>query len=120
MSFYLFFLCGVLGGALGGMGMGGGTLLIPLLRLLGVEQGIAQGINLLAFLPTSAVALSVHAKNGLLQKEGLFLFILPAVILSAASSVLAVALPARVLSRLFGGFLIGLSFYQFRVALKKD
>ena len=52
MSFYLYFLAGIAGGIPGGMGMGGGTALIPLLVLLcGAEQGVAQGINLLSFLP---------------------------------------------------------------------
>ena len=75
MSFYLFFLCGVLGGVLGGMGMGGGTALIPLLTLLlGVPQAAAQGVNLLSFFPMAALALTVHAKNGLLKKEGAPLF----------------------------------------------
>ena len=38
MAFFLFFLCGIAGGVLGGMGMGGGTALIPLLTVLcGVE-----------------------------------------------------------------------------------
>ena len=54
MSFLVFLVCGVCGGVLGGMGMGGGTLLIPLLTIFcGVEQGIAQGVNLLSFLPMS-------------------------------------------------------------------
>ncbi len=79
MSFYLYFLCGILGGVLGGMGMGGGTVLIPLLTIFcGVEQGAAQGVNLLSFLPMSLLALTVHAKNGLLKKEGLFYLIAPA------------------------------------------
>lgn len=107
MSFYLFLLCGFLGGLLGGMGMGGGTLLIPLLTLgLGVEQGAAQGVNLLSFLPMSLLALSVHAGNGLLEKEGLWQLILPALLFSAAGAVCAVYLPAELLRRGFGLFLI--------------
>ncbi|MBE7090170.1 MAG: sulfite exporter TauE/SafE family protein, partial [Clostridiales bacterium] len=33
MQFVLYVIAGVLGGVLGGMGMGGGTLLIPLLGI---------------------------------------------------------------------------------------
>ena len=70
MSFLIFLLCGIAGGVLGGMGMGGGTLLIPLLTAVcGVKQTAAQGVNLLCFLPMSAVALAVHAKSGLLKKR---------------------------------------------------
>lgn len=54
-----------IGGVIGGMGMGGGTLLIPLLTFAaGLEQHLAQAINLMAFVPMSVVALLIHRKNG--------------------------------------------------------
>ncbi|MCI8344342.1 MAG: sulfite exporter TauE/SafE family protein [Clostridia bacterium] len=119
MSFYLYFLCGILGGVLGGMGMGGGTVLIPLLTIFcGVEQGAAQGVNLLSFLPMSLLALTVHAKNGLLKKEGLFYLIAPALLFSVGGSLLAAHLPAVVLKKGFGVFLIVLSFFQFSSAIR--
>ena len=59
-----YILAGAVSGILGGMGMGGGVLLIPILtQLLQVEQKVAQGINLIAFLPMSIAAIVVHAKN---------------------------------------------------------
>ena len=119
MSFYLFFLCGVLGGVLGGMGMGGGTALIPLLTLfLGVPQAAAQGVNLLSFFPMAALALSVHAKNGLLKKEGLPFLVLPALVLSAAAALFAAHLPALLLRRAFGSFLVALSLFRLASAKK--
>ncbi|MGN0822602.1 MAG: TSUP family transporter [Candidatus Gallimonas sp.] len=119
MAFYFYLVCGVLGGVLGGMGMGGGTVLIPLLTLLcGVEQGVAQGVNLLSFLPMSVLALSVHAKNGLLKKRGLALFVPPALACSVAASFLAARLPSVVLRRAFGVFLVALSLFQFRAAFR--
>ena len=117
MAFLLLFLSGIAGGVLGGMGMGGGTALIPLLTIFcGVEQGAAQGINLLSFLPMAALALSIHAKNGLLKKEGILPIILPALAFSVLGSLLAAALPAAALKKGFGVFLIILSFFQFRAA----
>ena len=56
MGFVVLFLIGFAGGVLGGMGMGGGTALIPLLTLCGVGQAEAQAVNLLAFAPTAAPA----------------------------------------------------------------
>lgn len=120
MAFYLFFLAGIAGGLLGGMGMGGGTVLIPLLTIFcGVEQGAAQGVNLVAFLPMSVLALTVHAKNGLLEKEGLFWIIAPALLFSVLGSLLAVVLPAAVLKKGFGAFLVILSFFQFAAAFRQ-
>lgn len=117
MSFLIFALCGFLGGILGGMGMGGGTALIPLLTLFcGVGQSAAQGMNLLSFLPMSLLALSVHAKNGLLAKDGLWFVVVPALVFSVLGSLCAAFLPARALRSGFGVFLIVLSFTRFRAA----
>ena len=118
MAFFLLFFCGVLGGIRGGMGMGGGSALIPLLTLcLGVEQTAAQGVNLLAFLPMAALALSVHKRGGLVQKNGLFRLIVPALLSAALSSLLASFLPAAALRKGFGAFLIFLSFLTLREAI---
>lgn len=117
MAFLIFFVCGIAGGVLGGMGMGGGTALIPLLTIFcGVEQTAAQGINLLAFLPMAALALSIHAKNGLLQKEGILPVILPALAFSVLGSLLAAYLPSAALKKGFGIFLVILSFFQLKAA----
>ena len=119
MSFLLFLICGIAGGVLGGMGMGGGTALIPLLTIFcGVEQGVAQGVNLLAFLPMSLIALSVHAKNGLFKRDGLFLLVAPALVFSVAFSLLAARLPAAALRSGFGVFLIILAVFRFINAIK--
>ena len=114
MSFYLYLVLGFLGGIPAGMGMGGGTVTIPLLVLVGgVEQKIAQCANLFSFLPMSVGALKTHAQNGLLKTKGLLWVILPALALSALGAMLAVALPSALLRKGFGLFLIGLSFVGF-------
>ena len=110
MKFYLYLLLGFLGGIPAGMGMGGGTVTIPLLTLVGgVPQKIAQSANLFAFLPMSAPALKIHASNGLLKTEGIFWIIAPAFLVGAAGAFFAVALPSSILRKLFGAFLIGLA-----------
>lgn len=54
MRFLVCLLAGLAGGVLGGMGMGGGTVLIPILTMLcGVPQHMAQSVNLFSFLPMS-------------------------------------------------------------------
>lgn len=114
MSFYLYLVLGFLGGIPAGMGMGGGTVTIPLLVLVGgVEQKIAQCANLFSFLPMSAGALKTHADNGLLQTKGILWVILPAAIISALGAFLASVLSSEILKRGFGAFLIGLAFVGF-------
>ena len=117
MAFLTLFLCGLAGGVLGGMGMGGGTVLIPLLTLVG--QAAAQGINLVSFLPMAALALPVHAKSGLLRGEGLVPLILSALVFSALGSLLAARLPSAVLERGFGAFLIVLALVRVHAAVRK-
>ena len=64
----LLFAIGAAAGVISGMGMGGGTLLIPALTLLmGIHQRQAQGVNMLSFLPAAAVALYIHKKEGRLE-----------------------------------------------------
>lgn len=120
MSFYLYLLLGFLGGIPAGMGMGGGTVTIPLLVLLaGVPQKIAQSANLFAFLPMSLSALSVHAQNGLLEKRGLFPVVAGALLSSLLGALLAAKLTSDFLRKAFGVFLAVLSFFTFKKALKE-
>lgn len=78
MRFLYLLLAGVAGGVLAGMGMGGGTLTLPLLVLcLNVGQLTAQFANLVAFLPSGAVSLALHIKNGLVKKTTCFSFLSP-------------------------------------------
>lgn len=120
MSFYLYLILGFLGGIPAGMGMGGGTVTIPLLVLIGgVEQKIAQCANLFAFLPMSVGALKTHADNGLLQTKGILWVILPAAAISVLGAFLASVLSSEILKRGFGAFLIGLSFVGFYQATAK-
>ena len=73
MKYVVLALIGLAGGILGGMGLGGGTLLIPLMTLLSdVPQKTAAAINLIGFVPMAAIAVAFHAKNGLIDKKTRF------------------------------------------------
>lgn len=110
MKFYLYLLLGFLGGIPAGMGMGGGTVTIPLLVFLGgAGQKAAQCANLFSFLPMSGFALKTHAKNGLLKTEGAAWTVLPALLFSAVGATFAAYLSSTTLRRGFGVFLIGLA-----------
>lgn len=100
-------LAGAVTGVLSGFGIGGGTLLlIYMTAFASVEQHLAQGINLLYFLPTAAAALPAHIKNGYVDKKAA----VPAIAAGLAGTGLAAwaatALDMGLLRRAFGGFLI--------------
>lgn len=115
---FAYIIVGVIGGIIGGMGMGGGTLLIPLLTIFcGVEQHIAQSINLIAFVPMSIVAIIIHFKNKLIKGEYFWWIAIPAFVLGVAASLLIRNVGGEVLSKCFGFFLTALGIYQLITAI---
>ena len=102
----LFVLIGISGGIIGGLGMGGGTLTIPLLTLImNVGQYEAQAVNLVSFIPMSIVALVIHSKNNLVKTEKIAYIILPALISSIVFGFVASNTDTGVLKKAFGVFL---------------
>lgn len=90
--------------------MGGGTVLIPVLTIFfKVEQHLAQAVNLVSFIPMSAVSLGIHLKNNLVRKDGILYIIVSAVFSAVAFSVIAFFVPQKILGKIFGGFLLALS-----------
>ncbi len=100
-------LAGACTGVLSGFGVGGGSLLlIYMTSFAGLEQPLAQGINLLYFLPTAAAALPAHFKNGVVEKKALLPIIAAGLACSALAAWAATALDVDLLRKCFGGFLI--------------
>ena len=100
-------LISLVGGLVAGMGMGGGTILIPLLTLVcGVSQQSAQAINLISFIPLSIVVLIIYHKKGLLKLKSIWFVIVPGVVLSGLASIFSLKINSEVLKIIFGCFLI--------------
>jgi len=113
MNIILFGIAGVISGIVAGMGMGGGTLLIPILTIfLHVKQNLAQGINLIVFVPMSIFALIIHCKNKLVDFKVGIPIVLSGIITSIAGSLLATKLNNETLKKLFGGFLLLVGVWQ--------
>ena len=117
---YIYLIFGVVSGVIGGMGMGGGTLLIPLLTMfLNLSQVAAQAYNLVAFLPMSIIAIIIHFKNNLIKIKYLPTIILFGIIFAICGGILANFIDAKILKVLFGIFLIILSVLEFFKLFKK-
>lgn len=113
MKIFILIAIGLAGGVIGGMGMGGGTLLIPLIAVCtDIEQHIAQAINLIAFVPMSVIALVIHIKNKLVDYKAFLWTALPAVALSVLAAYVSRLVGGKKLSMYFGIFLILLGLYQ--------
>ncbi len=107
------FLIGLAAGIISGMGIGGGAVLIPALVLfVRPEQHVAQSTNLLFFIPTAIVALTIHIKRRRIDfKTGIpiMLFGLAGAILGSR---LALAADGLLLRKGFGVFLLIMGLYE--------
>ena len=100
-------LAGAVAGVLSGFGVGGGTLLlIYMTAFTGLDQRLAQGINLLYFLPTAATARPSHFKNGFIDKKTALPAIGTGLAGTAVAAWAATALDVALLRRFFGAYLL--------------
>ena len=100
-------LAGAATGILSGFGIGGGSLLlIYMTSFAGVPQNLAQGINLLYFLPTAGAALPAHFKNGYVEKGALAPALLAGVAGTGVAAWAATSMDTDLLRRCFGAFLL--------------
>ena len=94
-------------GIFASMGLGGGMVLIVYLTVFaGFSQLVAQGINLVFFIPIAIISLVLHTKNKLVEWKKA----VPAVLWGTAAVIFSALLANRIkqslLSKAFGIFLI--------------
>lgn len=112
-------LTGFFSGIISGMGIGGGAVLIPALVFVsGTAQQTAQGINLTYFIPTAVAALFVHIRNRNVELKSAAIIGGFGIIGAAVGSMLAAAVGAELLRRMFGIFLLLIGVYEIRTAMK--
>ncbi len=113
------FLTGLISGTVSGTGMGGGTILILVLSVLGVEQHIAQATNLVFFVPTSISAIIVSIKSKLIEwKIGIILAISGSVGAIIGANI-STRMEVILLKRLFGAFLACIAIYEIYSLVKE-
>ncbi len=108
-------IIGFFAGIIGGMGMGGGTILIPALVLLAnIDPKLSQSVNLISSIPMTLVALFIHTKN----KNVEFKLVLPiattGVIAAILGSLVARYLDSSILRKSFGVFLFLIGLYEIK------
>ena len=120
MDFVWFLLIALISGVLAGMGMGGGTLLIPALTILmGVEQEVAQSTNLLVFVPCAIVCIIIYAKSSLINFKKSWIIVVASVVVSVIAALIAVKIESKILKIIFGSFIALLGLVQLIVYIIK-
>ncbi len=110
----LLILIGIIAGIIGGMGIGGGSILIPALIFFGhTSQKTAQSVNLMTFLPIATVALIIHTRRDRVRYATALFLIAFAMGGAIIGSKLATVMDANCLRRLFGFFLFTMGLYEF-------
>lgn len=107
------FIFGFLSGIISGMGIGGGTILIPSLAFFTtLTQQQAQGINLIVFIPVAFVALIVHFKEKNIDFKYAKWIILGGIFGALIGSYMAVNIDSSYLRKYFGVFLLFIGMYE--------
>ena len=120
MNTIFFVLFGLLAGIFGGMGLGGGTVLIPLLTIfLSVNQKLAQGYNLLSFIIMAIVAIIIHSKNKMIDLKSIVWIVVFGAVFCVGGALLTTVVKTDVLKIIFAVFLILLSIWQFVCVFKE-
>lgn len=100
-------LIGLLSGAAASMGLGGGFIfLIYLSAFTDTPQDIAQGANLLFFLPIALLSVIIHIKNKLIDIKAVKYYAFFGLLGAAAGSIIGIYIDADILQKLFALLLI--------------
>lgn len=106
-------IIGFLAGIIGGMGMGGGTILIPALVLFaGIDPKIAQSINLLSSIPMTIAALIIHIKKKNIYTQLVLPIAIFGIVGAILGSTLAEYISSDSLRRFFGVFLLIIGIFE--------
>ena len=117
MIYVLYVLAGIVSGVFGGLGMGGGTLLIPILTIfLNFDQKLSQGINLLSFLVMAIFSMIIHYKNGYIVTKHIAYIIVAGVVFSILGAFAMSLIPSKILKMIFG-FLMATAFIGIAMAI---
>jgi len=105
----------IVSGGIGGMGIGGGIVLIPVLTtFFGIGQKDAQFVNLIYFVPVALSALWVHMRAGRVEWKKVIYMALGGVAGAFLGSALAGVIKTGLLKRLFGLFLFAVGIDQLK------
>ncbi len=100
-------LAGLLAGAAGALGLGGGSILMIYLTLIaGTGQLQAQGINLIFFIPCAITALLMHQSSGRVPWKLVVPTVCWGLPFALAGFAMSEKLGGNLMGKVFGGFLV--------------
>lgn len=108
-------IAGTLSATVTSMGLGGGGILIIYFSLFtNIPQSLAQGINLLFFIPSAIVATIIYARKKLINFRLAIRFSAFGILGALLGAYLAYFIDSKILSKLFALLLFVMGVMQFR------
>ena len=112
---------GLITGAAASMGLGGGFVLLVYLSIFtNTPQDLAQGINLLFFLPIALLSLIIHIKNKLIDLKLVGKYLILGLPCATVGSFVAGIIDVEILRKLFAAFLLYIGISQLFSGDKKS
>ncbi len=112
-------IIGIISGIVTSLGLGGGAvLIIGLTLLLGIEQRIAQSVNLIFFIPTAITAIILNSKRKIIKWKTAIPVIIASGISAGIGANFATQIETTTLKKLFGGFLGIIAIYEIYTLIK--
>ena len=107
-------LFGLISGIITGMGMGGGAILVLLLTsFLGLDQHIAQSINLFFFISTSISAILINIKKRNIDYKVAIKTVLFGIVGAIIGAILAQKIDSNMLKKCFSIFILLIAIHEF-------
>ena len=112
-------IIGIISGIVTSLGMGGGAVLIVGLTLfLGIEQRVAQSVNLIFFIPTAITAIILNSKRKLIRWKTTIPVIISGTISAGIGASFATKIDVAILKKMFGVFLGIIAIYEIYSLIK--
>lgn len=122
MRIFFLVLIGFSSGIFAGMGMGGGTFLVPLLVLFyNIPQIYCQSTNVLCFLILAVVCFVIYAVKKLIDFKVVLCVGLPALFVAGLACIFSLKIQSNILRIIFACFiiLVGLVMFFMNIFSKK-
>ena len=112
MKYIFIVIISCFSGIISGMGMGGGTFLIPALTLFfNYSQKISQVTNIICFIVVSLLCIPIYIKKKLIDFKTVIFIAIPASIFSSFLSILSTKVSSEFLKICFVIFVIIFGFF---------
>ncbi|KAF2958285.1 integrase [Thermotoga sp. Ku-13t] len=111
MLYFLVFLSGIASSFLNVVGGGGSLITLPLLTLLGMDLGVANGTNRIAILMQNITAVRSFYKDKVLPVKLSLLCAIPATVGSILGSYVVVNIPLSLLKKIVGVLLLVMAIF---------